>query len=338
MNNYPLVSVIIPTYNRADKVSEAIKSALNQNYKNIEILVIDDGSEDHTSDLMHQFPEIKYIQQEHAGQAAARNNGLKNARGSIIANLDSDDLWEPTFLAFCVKKLEDDQLDFVFANWIQESKLGNNWDFLKHDPFLIPFFNRLKNGWIILEGKDLRELYLNACPSPSSSVVLRKSSIVSGWDDEINIGDDWSLYLDMILSKSCKVAFTLKKLWKKRIDSINIYDGRSRAEVLKLLYIKDIKRIIQRHCHQLSYKELSILKKIQMYSLVELSKHKLIRELNIIQSIKLFKQSCLIDLFFTIKVVPIVITKGAQNKIKKLLSKKRCDNYEHRGISEEIIF
>src|SRR5690606_31977727 len=112
----PLVTVIIPTYNRAEKVKDAIQSVLNQTYTNIQILVIDDGSDDHTQKTIALFPQVEYILQLHAGQAAARNNGLRNAKGSIIANLDSDDMWEPEFLMHCVTKLEDNQLDFVFAN------------------------------------------------------------------------------------------------------------------------------------------------------------------------------------------------------------------------------
>lgn len=337
MKNQPLVSVIIPTYNRADKVGDAINSVLNQTYNNIEILVIDDGSEDHTSELMHLFPQVEYIKQKHAGQAAARNNGLKNARGSIIANLDSDDLWNPDFLEYGVQKLEEDQLDFVFANWVQEEKSGNDWDFLINDPFLFPFFDRLDKNWVTLNNEDLRELYLNACPSPSSAVILRRTSIVSGWDENINIGDDWALYLDMILSKRCKAAFTLKKMWKKRIDSINIFDGRSRSELLSLLYIDDIKRIILRHSKKLSPDELKSLQRIHIYSLVELSKHKLVREFDITGSLKLFYKACSSNTIFALKVLPIIILKGLQNNFTNAQLNTSGSYGEKKKISREIV-
>ncbi len=332
----PLVTVIIPTYNRVDKLGDAIKSVLNQTYSNIQIVVIDDGSDDKTPELMSLFPQVEYIQQIHAGQAAARNNGLKNAKGSIIANLDSDDLWDAEFLSCCIKKLELDNLDFVFANWTQELKFGKDHDFLVGDPFLKPFFTLMKNGWVNLENKDLRTLYLNACPSPSSSVVLRKSSIVNGWDERMNIGDDWALYLDMILSKECKVAFTLKKLWRKRIDNINIYDGRERSEVLRLLYINDINRVIEHHALKLSEEEMKILQHTQMFGLVELSKHKMIREFDISQSFKLFKRSCSINTLFSIKAIPIVFFRGLENKIKSIFAEKERSNYENKGLPEEI--
>lgn len=316
MKNQQLVSIIIPTYNRADKVGDAIRSALSQSYENLEILVIDDGSTDNTASVVLGFREVRYIQQPHAGQAAARNNGLKNSKGSIIANLDSDDLWNPNFIQYCVEKLEKDKLDFVFANWMQQAKMGTDWDFLKNDPFLKPYFSRTEDSWINLESDDLRDLYLQACPSPSSAVVMRKNSIPNGWDEAIHIGDDWALYLDMILSKKCRAAFTLTKLWRKRIDDINIFDGRSRAEVLDLLYNADISRIINQHKKNLSKNELKKLNKIHSYSLVELSKHKIIREHNIKEALNLFKKACSINILFSLQAAPLVLFTGIKHKVR----------------------
>jgi glycosyltransferase involved in cell wall biosynthesis len=323
MTSEPLVTVIIPTYNRADKVCDAIKSVLDQTYKNIQIIVVDDGSRDETCDLIKsRFPQVELIHQTHAGQAAARNNGLRNAKAEIIANLDSDDIWEPEFLSFCVHKLVEEKIDFVFANWTQEFKDSASRDFLSGDPFLKPYFYRLKDGWIDLDSAELRNLYLRACPSPSSSVVMRKASIVSGWDEKINIGDDWTLYLDMILSKTCRASFTLKKLWRKRVDDINIYDGRVRSEVLSLLYISDLNRILERHNDKLTIKEQRILERTQMEGLVELSKHKIIREFKIHQAMTLFRRSYIISKSYTFWAVPKIIYLGLENKIKGFFSTK----------------
>ncbi len=93
-----LVSVIIPTYNRADStLKNAVESAINQTYNNLEIIVVDDGSKDNTKEVLEQIndPRIIYIYQENAGPSAARNNGIRNAKGKYIALLDSDDLWLP---------------------------------------------------------------------------------------------------------------------------------------------------------------------------------------------------------------------------------------------------
>lgn len=316
MNIQPLVTIIIPTYNREDKICDAVESTLNQTYKNVQIIVIDDGSTDSTGILLKKYPQIEYHYKENGGQASARNLGLKNANGSIIASLDSDDIWYPDFLTKCVEKLEAEQLDFVFANWDQDSKRGESWNFLLNDPFLKPYFKKEVNHWINLEYVETRRLYLNACPSPSSSVVIRKSSIVSGWDEEINIGDDWCLYLDMILSKECKVAFTMDKLWHKRIDNINIYDGRKWSEILEFLYVADLKKKMRRFKHLLTKLELKILQERYMASLVELSKHNLIREFRIFTSLNLLGQSFAVNIPYTLKAIPNVFIKGLQNKMK----------------------
>ncbi len=106
----PVVSAIIPTYNRSNLLDRAIKSVLNQTYQDLELLVVDDGSEDNTQQLVQQFndPRIHYIRHEvNKGAPTARNTGIKNSRGKYIAFLDSDDQWLP-------KKLEK-QLGLFFT-------------------------------------------------------------------------------------------------------------------------------------------------------------------------------------------------------------------------------
>lgn len=91
-----LVSVLIPTYNRAYILGSAIESVLRQSYRPIEVVVVDDGSTDDTRSLVEGFaPEVRYIYQPNGGLAAARNTGLAAARGEFIAFQDSDDIWLP---------------------------------------------------------------------------------------------------------------------------------------------------------------------------------------------------------------------------------------------------
>lgn len=95
----PTVSVIVPTYNRGDLVTQAVDSLLRQTVPPDEIIVVDDGSTDHTRAALEPFmARIRYIHQENGGLAAARNRGIRESRGELLAFLDSDDLWEPRML------------------------------------------------------------------------------------------------------------------------------------------------------------------------------------------------------------------------------------------------
>ena len=316
--NTPLVSVIMPTYNRARQIGAALQSIIGQSYPNVEVLVVDDGSADNTGDVVKQFKTVRYIQQLHAGQSAARNRGLMSATGSIIACLDSDDIWYPDFLQKCVQKMVEGDYDLVFANWDQKEKNGTSRDFLSKHLHIVPFFDQIKDGWGTIEGKDLRKVFLLGCPSPSSSVIMKRSSIVGGWRSDIKIGDDWYVQLEMVLSKPCRASFTLDRLWQKNVDDTNIYDGRKHSEVLEQLFIGDYEKIIERFRDQLQTEELLILQEKYIYSLVELAKHNVLRERNITKASKLISKSLGINVHRTLTSIPKVISTGFERKYGKL--------------------
>ncbi|MGP0020243.1 MAG: glycosyltransferase family 2 protein [Candidatus Sulfotelmatobacter sp.] len=104
----PKVSVIIPTYNRAATVGNAIESVLAQTFSDLEVIVVDDGSSDDTGRILQETygDRIRYFAQANQGVSAARNKGLAEARGEWIALLDSDDLWEKEKLEWQFKALE----------------------------------------------------------------------------------------------------------------------------------------------------------------------------------------------------------------------------------------
>jgi len=96
----PEVSVVIPTYNRGWIIKEAIDSVLAQDYRNFQLIVVDDGSTDNTMDILDSYQEdIHVVRQKNRGVSAARNQGLEQASGSFIAFLDSDDIWLPQKLS-----------------------------------------------------------------------------------------------------------------------------------------------------------------------------------------------------------------------------------------------
>lgn len=104
---HPLVSVIIPTYNRAETVSRTIWSVIGQTYQQTEIIVVDDGSTDRTIEILEGFGDrIQVIRQANRGPSAARNIGVSHSHGDIIAFLDSDDTWRKTKLENQVRMME----------------------------------------------------------------------------------------------------------------------------------------------------------------------------------------------------------------------------------------
>ena len=94
MNTYPLCSIIIPTYNCAQYLCNAIDSALNQSYPNIEVIVVDDGSTDNTKEILQKYQgRIIVLSQENKGVSAARNVGIAISKGEYLVTLDADDRW-----------------------------------------------------------------------------------------------------------------------------------------------------------------------------------------------------------------------------------------------------
>jgi glycosyltransferase involved in cell wall biosynthesis len=233
------VSVIIPTYNRADYVVEAIRSAKAQTYRLKQIIVVDDGSCDDTARRVAEAGGVEYHYKTNRGQGAARNHGLRLARGEYIASLDSDDLWDADFLARSVECLETYQLDFVFTNWekVRDGQtLRSEW---LRDGKWKPYRTDRRSEWWLLTPRQVRKLFLERCSAPSSSLLLRRNSIVSGWGEHMQIADDWYLILEMALRRPCRAAFSLTPRWRKRTDGRNIYDGRPFAEAAKKLHLHD---------------------------------------------------------------------------------------------------
>ncbi len=103
----PMVSVIIPVYNRKEYIQETLDSVLSQSFQNLEVIVVDDGSTDGTLDILKSYGKrIKLFRQKHAGRGVARNLGIKKSQGKYLAFLDSDDVWLKHKLKLQVEILE----------------------------------------------------------------------------------------------------------------------------------------------------------------------------------------------------------------------------------------
>jgi glycosyltransferase involved in cell wall biosynthesis len=118
----PLVSVIIPTYNYAGYIADALESILAQTVRDFEVLVVDDGSTDNTREVVGRFTDarVRLLRKENGGTASARNAGRKVARGAYIAWLDADDLWRPVFLERMLTVLEaEPEVGHCFSDFVR---------------------------------------------------------------------------------------------------------------------------------------------------------------------------------------------------------------------------
>jgi glycosyltransferase involved in cell wall biosynthesis len=206
INNTPLVSIIIPTYNRGHVLKNAINSALNQTYKNIEIIVIDDGSTDDTNEVLNSYMDkIRYIQKPYnTGKSYSRNIGLANSSGSIIATIDSDDVWHYNYLERCINYLLAENLDIIFATCV-----GHGFNHKK----------LVKKHYHVFKYDEIRNLVLHYCPAPTSGVIMKKTAMAFGWHNETMEYEDWYLQIECIVkNKNCRTGFISETLWEKRED------------------------------------------------------------------------------------------------------------------------
>lgn len=178
----PGVSIVLPTFNRVGCVGEAVRSVQQQDYRDWELLVVDDGSTDATREaiapLLAGDPRIRYIRQEHAGVARARNTGLAHSTAPLVAYLDSDNLWHPGFLAAAVDHLAvHAACDLVYAALVSREHCRDG-------------------GCLLLRAFDRAEL-LKANFIDINVVVHRRSLVekFGGWDESFRCLEDWELML-----------------------------------------------------------------------------------------------------------------------------------------------
>ena len=196
------VSVIIPTFNRKDFIVEAIESVLKQSVKPYEVIVVDDGSQDGTGDLIKKkFADIVYIYQENKGVSAARNRGIKEAKGDYIALLDSDDLWKRDKLKKHIEFIEKhpeyrvSQTDEV---WIRNGKFVN------------PMKKHKKYGGFIFDK------CLPLCIVSPSAVIIEKTVFkdYGYFDETMPACEDYDMWLRV--SAFEPIGFLEEKLIVKR--------------------------------------------------------------------------------------------------------------------------
>jgi glycosyltransferase involved in cell wall biosynthesis len=215
----PFFSVIIPTYNRAEMLREAIQSVLEQSFKDFELIAVDDYSTDNTKEVVSSFHDtrIKYIVNSNTkGVAGARNSGIFMAKGQWISFLDSDDVWLPSKLEMIYKKIQkiDNTVGLIYTGFAYY-----NFEKKKEISLVIPG----KEGWI---QKDL--LYSNYIGTFSvvsiRTDLLRK---VGGCDERFHYFEDNDLYVRIAgLSKVAFIKEMLTYLRESNADRLFFQTGK----------------------------------------------------------------------------------------------------------------
>lgn len=213
----PLVSVIVPTYNHASYLPKAIHSCINQTYKNLEIIVIDDGSTDNTKEIIQEFRDkIIYISQDNRGVSAARNVGLEIATGDFITFLDADDyLTEDSIEVRLEVLLQHDDIGFVMGETYSKYVSNNTLSYKRN----------VKD--MIFSGKFYEDLLLKRITFGPS---LIRSSLAKKFRFPIHItnGED--------VAYSTKILFSVKGCFMpKPVAVIGRDTGRQHRDIEKIL-------------------------------------------------------------------------------------------------------
>ncbi|MBR7131196.1 MAG: glycosyltransferase [Lentisphaeria bacterium] len=190
MKDQPLVSVGVSAYNRKDLLRLCLASLLAQSYQNCEIIVVDDGSTDGTNEMMAaEFPQIRYIRQENAGDAAAKNHAAREASGKYIVFNDSDDLFLPQAVEKLVAALPDDDDNAVSYGTYQTIDIAGNTLPTKRKAAEFP------SGRIT--GSLLRHILVNS----TATLIPRKLFLDNGgFDSSLRVSHDYDFFLRISLA------------------------------------------------------------------------------------------------------------------------------------------
>ena len=261
------VSVIIPTYNRKYLLKRALHSASSQTFVPQEIIVVDDGSSDGTKDwVLERFPCVRYICQDNSGVSSARNRGIREAKGSWIAFLDSDDEWMPDKLEkqeIAINDSKEAWLCHTNEIWIRNGVRVNQMK--KHQKY----------------GGDVFENCLDICRISPSSALIKKEvfEMVGLFDESLKVCEDYDLWLR--ITAVLPVIFLDEQLITKyggHADQLSRVDNG--IEQYRIKSLEKILRSETLSAHQSKSAKLHLLKKLKVFS-NGLEKRNKLKELSI---------------------------------------------------------
>ncbi len=230
--NYPLITIGVSTYNRKDYLQQSLDSLLNQSYPNCEIIVIDDGSSDATDVMMREkYPQIKYVFQKNAGDAAAKNHAAKLANGDFIVFNDSDDMFLPDAVERLYNALpENDPTAISYGTYITINADGEQLP-TKRKVAIYP------SG--VITGDLLEHIIVNNCATLMPVELYRKHG---GVNEKLKAAYDYAFFLK--LSCHCSFIAVQEPVFLRRRHSSNV----SSASYAKLHTVwQVVERFLQDH-------------------------------------------------------------------------------------------
>lgn len=219
-----LVSVIIPNYNTAKYIADAIESVLSQAYQNFELIVVDDGSTDNTKEVVQKYinqPTFKYIFQENKGLSAARNTGIKASQGEFIAFLDADDIWLPEKLEHQIKLMDSDKVGIVSCSGYTTNEKGEILDtFIKKN---------YSNRYLLLRDLSMK----NVVSGGGSTALVRKTcfDVIGLFDENLKSSEDWDMWLR--IAQRFDIIFVEKPLVKIRVRNNSMCSSSNATKMLR---------------------------------------------------------------------------------------------------------
>lgn len=235
MQKKPLVSIIIPVYNVQNYLEDCLNSVLQQTYKNIEIIIVDDGSTDNSPEILRKYNSIYknilvVFQKKNAGQGRARNIGIEHANGKYILFVDADDFIEQEAINYLIKEIGEKDIDLIrfnaqsFSSGDQEIK-RNNYEFSKYLKEEKTYFK-----------SDFKNVYLSFVPSPVLYLFKKKIITKNKITFPENIIHEDEQFSAMIFFYSSNCIYVNKFFYNRRYRSGSTMTESTKTQKQKSFY------------------------------------------------------------------------------------------------------
>lgn len=240
----PLVSIVMPCYNYARFLPEALASIQAQTFTDFEAIIVDDGSTDETPGILAQVkdPRFRIFRQANAGSSAARNTGRGHTRGTFLTFLDADDLWRPTFLERQMAVFEaEPEVDFCFANMVRTQNgkvLQTQFDLVPRLREIPTRASSAAGAWVI-EGDTFAALTPAPDPPGWLQASVFRQSAIANTRSKAGVPNAEDLYLILQVYACTRAAFIDDVLVEIRRHGANSYRNNDtiRAAVIKVLHL-----------------------------------------------------------------------------------------------------